>query len=128
MSKIQIADVCFEGPSERIINSTKITLKDKLKIEFDMSEKKTVEGLLEIILDNPYCTLKEIEEIRLDGQTLKKEKKMIIEKINSLEKNNNTLEIKLNEECLGYYKGCVFYKIVEGYPEDYFLDLELEKW
>ncbi len=75
-----MADVCFDGPNERIINSTKITLKDKLKIEFDMSEKKTVEGLLEIILDNPYCTLEEIEEIRLEGQTLKKEKKMIIEK------------------------------------------------
>ena len=127
MSKIQIADVCFEGPSERIINSTKLTLKDKLKIEFDISEKKTVEGLLEIILDNPYCTLKEIEEITLDNQSLKKDKTMILEKINSLTKDDNTLEIALNKECLGYYKGCVFYKVVEGYPEDYFLDLELEK-
>ena len=127
MDKIQIADVCFHGPEERIINAVKISIKDKLKLEFPNSEKKTVKNIMKIILNNEYCTKEEIIEITMNNKKIEINDNTIEKEIDQSKENINIIEIQLDEESLSYYKGCVFYKIIEGYPEDYFLDIELEK-
>lgn len=128
MNKIQIADVCFEGPEERTINTVKLSIKKTLKLEYDNSEKKIVKEIIQILLNNKYCTKEEIIKIHINDKKIEIDEISITDEINKSEKENNEIEFYLNDECLKYYKGCVFYKIIEGYPEDYFLDIELEKW
>jgi len=123
-----IADVCFLGPEERIINATRINIDKTLKIEFDISKIKTVKGIMKIIMNNIYCTIDEIIKIKINENISEKDEKKIIENIKKENLKKNKIEIYLDEECLKYYKGCVFYKVVEGYPEDYFLNLELKRW
>jgi hypothetical protein len=82
---------------------------------------------MKIILNNEYCTKEEIIEITMNNKKIEINDNTIEKKIDQSKENINIIEIQLDEESLSYYKGCVFYKIIEGYPEDYFLDKELEK-
>lgn len=75
MNKIMIADVCFLGPEERIINATKINIDKTLKIEFDISEIETVKGIMKIIMNNIYCTIDEIIKIKVNENISEKDEK-----------------------------------------------------
>ena len=117
-----MADVCIEGPEERLIGPVKMIIKDKIRLEFDYEEKEIIIQILEIILNNPYCHKMEIKESTLNN------KKINLEEIEKKIEKSNILQIEMGKEANDYYKKCLFYIVLENYPEDYFLDKEFEKW
>ena len=97
-------------------------IKDKITFEFDYEEKEIINQILEIILNNPYCHKKEIKESTLNNEKIK------LEEIENKIEKSNILKIEMEKEAIDYYKNCLFYVVLENYPEDYFLDKEFEKW
>ena len=120
--RVQIADMCIDGPEKRMIGYVKMTIKEEILLEFDKEQEKIIEGMLEIIGNNPYCEIEEIKEIKINGI------KTSMEEINEKIEKSNKLEIKMTKEAIDYYRGCIFYLVMENYPEDYFLDKEFDRW
>jgi hypothetical protein len=116
-----LADVCMTGPEERLIGPIKMTINNKIKFEFDYEDKEIIMKIVNIILNNPYCCREEIKKTTLN------ELEINLENIEKTLEKINRLEIQMEEDAIDYYRKCLFYIIIEGYPEDYFLDKELEK-
>lgn len=128
------AEVLKSGPSERQIDNVFIKFNEnEKKISLQSSQKNKL--LLTNILNVILCDLcwqdldKTILYFGINNQEIMdRDYQTLIEKTLKIEDDCLIVDIIVINNIFYYEEGCCIYKMIPGYPDDYFLDKELKNW
>jgi hypothetical protein len=119
-------EIVQSGPLRRTLNDVNIYFDfENLKIEYTFSSKDKL-SFIDILFLSIFDEAFEVDKLMINSiEVALDEPADVFEKIYSLLVDGNNVA-EVFSKYIYYENGCAYYLICPGYPEDYFLNKELE--